>query len=361
MRVAKWMVLAILAGCGGGNDGEEHAGHGPASSEPLDPHAGHGGQHGEAGTAPVVTVRPDLAEALRIRSVEARVGTASTAGRAPAEVSYDPLATARIAVQSGGQVRALWLPRSGERLARGARVASIYDPSIQAAFEELRVARDLGDPWKTAARERLVALGVDGQEVDEALESGTVPASFSLYAAIGGVVVERSVSEGAWLGPGGTLGVVADPERVVADVTVLGDAPPIGHPVTLRDPGTGQQWSAQVASSLPTADAAGARLRLVPEGAVPVGRPIIAEWAGQPVEGVWVPRSAVVDTGSRRVVFVEADGGYSPRSVVLGARAGDEVQLVDGVSPGERVVVAGTFLLDSETQIGAMGHAGHGG
>jgi hypothetical protein len=37
------------------------------------------------------------------------------------------------------------------------------------------------------------------------------------------------------------------------------------------------------------------------------------------------------------------------------------VQLVDGVSPGERVIVSGTFLLDSETQIGAMGHVGHGG
>ncbi len=75
-----------------------------------------------------------------------------------------------------------------------------------------------------------------------------------------------------------------------------------------------------------------------------------------------MPRSAVVDTGERQVVFVAiAEGRFDPRRVVVGTRTDDEIAILSGVEAGEQVVVAGAFLLDSETQIGAMGHAGHGG
>ena len=47
--------------------------------------------------------------------------------------------------------------------------------------------------------------------------------------------------------------------------------------------------------------------------------------------------------------------------MTVGVRADQKVQVVDGIVEGEQVVVSGTFLLDSETQIGAMGHVGHGG
>lgn len=132
--------------------------------------------------------------------------------------------------------------------------------------------------------------------------------------------------------------------------------------MVLSDPATGEIWSARVSALLPTADPAGRLVRLLPDRAPPVGRPLVAEWLGMPTSGVWVPRGAVVDTGSRQVVFVEAaaKGRFSPRSVVIGRRTADEVQVARGVDPGERVVVSGTFLLDAETQMGSVGHAGHG-
>lgn len=103
-------------------------------------------------------------------------------------------------------------------------------------------------------------------------------------------------------------------------------------------------------------------MRVLPSDAIPVGRPLVAEWTDVGAVGTWVPRTAVVDTGTRRVLFVETGPGrYEPRDVVLGAVAGDRIQVTSGVSPGEPVVVSGTFLLDSETQIGAGGHAAHGG
>jgi len=65
-----------------------------------------------------------------------------------------------------------------------------------------------------------------------------------------------------------------------------------------------------------------------------------------------VPESAVVDTGDRKVVYVEAEPGvFEGRVVVLGPRTGDRFPVLDGLAPGEKVAAAGTFLIDAESRI----------
>ena len=84
----------------------------------------------------------------------------------------------------------------------------------------------------------------------------------------------------------------------------------------------------------------------------------------QPV--LTVPRSAVLDTGTRQVVLVQgAPGRFSPREVTLGRRAGDRVEVLEGLVDDEAVVVAANFLIDAESNLqsaldGLDGHAGHG-
>ncbi len=79
-----------------------------------------------------------------------------------------------------------------------------------------------------------------------------------------------------------------------------------------------------------------------------------------------LPMEAVVATGERNLVFVrDADGMLQPREVVLGARAGDWVQILRGVSEGETVVASANFLVDAESRLATSGgempgHAGHG-
>jgi len=77
-----------------------------------------------------------------------------------------------------------------------------------------------------------------------------------------------------------------------------------------------------------------------------------------------VPAEAVLDTGDRQTVFVDLGSGYlEPRQVVVGSRFGDRVAITRGLSAGERVVSAGTFLIDSESQLkaaaGGMGVPRH--
>jgi hypothetical protein len=75
-----------------------------------------------------------------------------------------------------------------------------------------------------------------------------------------------------------------------------------------------------------------------------------------------VPQSAVVDTGERRVVFVEGmPGMFEGVEVVLGARCGDFYPVVRGLDPGQRVAIAGAFLLDAETRLNPSLAAGYFG
>ncbi len=70
--------------------------------------------------------------------------------------------------------------------------------------------------------------------------------------------------------------------------------------------------------------------------------------------GLVVPDSAVIDTGDRRLVFLDrADGTIEPREVEVGAKLADGYQVLRGLASGDRVVVSANFLIDSESSLKA--------
>jgi Cu(I)/Ag(I) efflux system membrane fusion protein len=67
-----------------------------------------------------------------------------------------------------------------------------------------------------------------------------------------------------------------------------------------------------------------------------------------------IPQSAVIDDGERKVALIDrGEGLFAVRSLTLGRRGGDYFEVRDGLKEGERVVVAGTFLMDSESNLQA--------
>jgi Cu(I)/Ag(I) efflux system membrane fusion protein len=75
---------------------------------------------------------------------------------------------------------------------------------------------------------------------------------------------------------------------------------------------------------------------------------------GEPNEVVAIPDSAVIDSGSRQVVFIDkGDGKFEPREVKLGARGGGYTEVREGLVAGENVVTAATFLVDAESNLNA--------
>ena len=75
-----------------------------------------------------------------------------------------------------------------------------------------------------------------------------------------------------------------------------------------------------------------------------------------------VPESAVINTGSRKIVYVEAElGVYEGREVVLGARIGDRFPVLEGLAPGEKVAAKGAFLIDAESRLNPSTAPAHSG
>ena len=71
-----------------------------------------------------------------------------------------------------------------------------------------------------------------------------------------------------------------------------------------------------------------------------------------------VPADAIVDTGLRKTVFVDSgNGNFGPRSIETGARIGDDVTVTKGLVPGERIMISGTFFIDSESRMKAPARA----
>lgn len=314
------------------------------------------------GTPMAIPASAAAAEIMGLTVAPVRTGVGVVARRAPASVTYDPTASARVTSQSGGQVRELMVPAPGESVVRGQILARMYDPSLRAVLEELKVARTLDASWQSAAASRARASGAPESDVRAVLAGGPIPETTVIRSPTNGVVATRLVAEGAWLAAGGVIATLVDPDSVLVDLVVQGSPPPKGSAVRLRASGeNGAEIVAIVVGTLPEATAAGVVVRVRPLAPVVPGQPLVAQWTEETATALWVATSAVVDTGTRRVVFVSTNAGFVPRSVDVGVRTGDEIEIKSGLSAGESVATGAAFLLDSETQIGAMGHAGHGG
>jgi Cu(I)/Ag(I) efflux system membrane fusion protein len=79
------------------------------------------------------------------------------------------------------------------------------------------------------------------------------------------------------------------------------------------------------------------------------------QFEGRLGAGLTVPRSAIISTGTRNLVFIKrGDGRFEPREVVLGASTTERVQVLRGLVLGDTVVASGTFLLDAESNLGSL-------
>lgn len=260
------------------------------------------------------------------------------------------------------------------------------------------------------ARQKLLLLGVTDEQVAELEKTGQPQLILTMHAPIGGTVVEKSVREGAYVETGEPLYSIADLSRV----WVLAEVYEFELPWVVRGQKAdvtvealpGEAFEGTVAFVDPHVDDATRTVKvrinldnsrrllkpgmfadvrihavLGPDGkrtpsplagkySCPMHPEILVDDTGQcPICGMTlvrepgevqpaatgllaIPTSAVLDSGARRIVWVEREPGkYEVAEVVLGPRAGDRYAVLSGLSEGQRVVVRGNFLLDSQSQI----------
>jgi len=318
-------------------------------------------------------------EQLGIRLESARRETLSQPLRAVATVVPDESRISHAHTRVAGWVEELFVNTTGQLVRAGEPLARIFSQELLSSQAEYLTARRQAASGLTSAvvesgRTRLKVLGMTDAEIDAIERAGEPMRLVTVVAPHSGVVVHRGISVGTAVDPSTELVTVAD----LSTVWVLAEVPEadistvaIGTPAVLEFPGSGREkFTARVSFMYPTLTerTRTVRVRLVvsnPLGALRPGLYGTAQFQIASRRILSVPRDAVVDTGRAQHVFVATSPGqFEPRTVTLGARLADRVEIRSGLTEGERVVASGVFLLDSESRLrssgAATGHGGHG-
>lgn len=328
---------------------------------------------GEAPTEPgTVVLPPEKVQKLGVRTFVAKRDTLSASVRASARVEIDETRQFVIAPRFEGWIERLQANQTGMMVRRGQPVMTLYSPALLAAQEEYKIADEAArrladhDPasaaamrqLRDAAQTRLRNWQVAGARLGG---SGTMT-RLAITAPTDAVVIEKPVVEGDRFEAGQTVLRLADLSTVwvVADVPVAQAAElAVGHPAQFGTPGLpGEIREGRIDFIQPVVDRESrtVAVRLVlpnVDGALRPGVFGAVVLHGQPgADTVVVPRSAVIDSGTRQIVLVQvAEGRFVPRPVRLGRRTADHVAVLDGLAEGETVVVSANFLIDAESNL----------
>jgi multidrug efflux pump subunit AcrA (membrane-fusion protein) len=296
---------------------------------------------------------------------------------APGKVAEPETGIATISARIGGRIEKLLINVTGQTVSRDQAVTQIYSPEVFTAGEEYRLALDNrqrlnaskesvaisdADELVRASRRRLELWGLSAKQIDEIGGGADKAIEITTYSPVTGVITKRNVAEGQYVKEGDVLFELADLSSVWIQADIFeSDIPLIrtGQKAKITSPtipngsiqGTVNflQPSVDPQSRTLTAriQVPNPQMRLRPGMFVQVAMDVSV---GN--EAIAVPRSAVLDTGKEKVVYIAKGGGVFEKRPIEAEPAGDEYySATRGIQPGERVVTHGNFLIDSQTRL----------
>lgn len=308
--------------------------------------------------------------------------TIKTTGKVTLNESGRTYITSRVE----GRVDELYVTADGDYIAPGQAIAALYSPTYLAAQEEYLLTLDnvqklqnagkdvaqINSRLRDAARRKLQLLNVSDDDIAHLEHTRSPKELMMLYAPFGGTVLEKQVLPGAYIMPGDKLYSLSDLSNVWLDIDVYEKdivAVMPGQDVNVTS-GTypGETFNGRVTLIKLILDDVTRTVKARVEMPNPGGKlkPNMFVNANINIlmdEGLVIPESSLIDTGNHKVVFVaQKEDTFVKREVTIGQQAEGYVQVLSGLQPGEIVVTAATFLIDSQTKLGSFGsHAGHGG
>ncbi len=376
-----YFVACVLFLAGPTASAQEHAGHGTPA-----PPAKAKAQVKEQETAPSITLSPDKVQLIGVRTAAAAYHVVDRHVRTVGKVEPDETRLAFVNTKISGWVKKLYIDYTGQQVVKGQPLLSIYSPDLVTAQEEYLLAlrskptasakegfEDVTASQQSlleSAKRRLLLWDITEEQIAELEKSGKPKTDITLQAPLNGIVLEKMVLEGTYITPGMNLYKIADLSKVwiIADVYEY-EVPLVREGQEARvsfayEPG--ESFTAAVIYIYPVLDPAtrtvkvrlaakNPHLKLKPEMFANV------EITASSGERLAIPTEAVLDSGPRKIVYVEKKPGvYELRDVALGIRGEKYVEVLKGIRKGERVVTSGNFLIDSESQLRAgPGGGGH--
>ena len=315
-----------------------------------------------------VAISPRLQQNLGVRLADVTRGRIKSEITASATVVYDERDVALVQARANGFLERLRVRAAQDTVRQGEALADLYVPDWAAAQVEYLAVRDLRSPGAAdlaeGARQRLRLAGMPEDLIRKLEKTGTPQSRFTLTAPISGIVTELTAREGMTVTMGSPLFRINGLSKVWVNTEVpesLEQHVHAGDPVKARTQALpGEVFDGTISAVLPSVSLAtrtltarvalpNPKLKLLPGMFMTVQ---FVSDAGSDV--LMVPSEALIETGTRRVVMVsEGNGRFRPVNVETGAQSGGQTEIRSGLTLGQKVVVSGQFLIDSEASLKA--------
>jgi Cu(I)/Ag(I) efflux system membrane fusion protein len=334
-------------------------------------------QAARPGPAPTVEIPTDKQKLIGLKTIAAGLQPLAKTIRTVGRIENDERKQAFINAKVEGWIEKLHVNATGVTVKQGQPVAEIYSPELLATQQEfLNVLR-----WKKslkeegfgallaqdaeailgAARQRLRLWDISEAQIRRIEETGQPIKALTLYSPVSGQVMQKMAVQGMKIMPGEKLFEVVDLSSVWVVADIYESELPlikVGDRAQIRlSYFPGREFSAVIDFIYPTLSAesrtAKARFTLPnPQGNLKPQMFGQVELKINLGRRLAVPGDAVIDTGSRQIVYVDkGEGNFEPREVTAGLRAEKWVEIIKGLKPGEKVAASANFLIDSEAKL----------
>ena len=310
---------------------------------------------------PTVKIDPTLQQNLAIRYGTVEQAVIGNAMFTNGILQANERQTAILQTRASGFVQRVYGHAVGDMVTEGSPIADISIPEWTGEQTEFLAVLRTGDrSLIQASRQRLQLLGIPQNVIHQVERTRRVQSNITLQAPISGFIDSLEVRNGMALAMGQTLATIkginpiwleaAVPEKQIAGIKR-------GMSVEANFAAFSQKVTGKVIDILPTLDTTSRTIKVRielpnPSGQLKPGMFASVNIINNPQSSLVVPEQAVIRTGTRNVVIVGREQGrFEPVVVQLGQSDGNKIAVLQGLKAGQRVVISGQFLIDSEANL----------
>ncbi len=332
---------------------------------------------GEPALAPV-QITPRRMQSIGVETGTVEYKQLDNDVRATGNVDIDERLLSYVQTRFPGWIQDVFANATYQYVRQGQRLFTVYSPDLVSSEQEYLLARQDQKSFSQdahgmaahesgwllqAAEERLRQFGVPAQAIADLEQSGKVQRNIAIDSPVSGYIIERNALPNAYVQPDTKLYTIADLSTVWVYANVfqddVGRLKPGDVAAITVDSYPGRTFSGRIDNILPQVDRATrtvrVRLAIANRGLkLKPGMFVNVDLKAPLGRQLTVPASAVFQTGTRQLVFLDqGDGNLDPKEVVLGPRAGDEYVVLKGLKVHQKIVTSANFLIDSESQLQA--------
>jgi Cu(I)/Ag(I) efflux system membrane fusion protein len=320
-------------------------------------------KYADEGAGGGVRISPNIVQNLGLRIAPVELGQLSQPIEAVGNIGFNQRDVAIVQSRTTGFVSRVYGRAPADVLRRGAPLVDLLVPEWAGAQAEFLALVRSGDrDLIDAARQRLLLLGMPADLISHIEASHQQQATITIVAPISGAIESLDVREGMTVSAGATLARINGLDTVWLEAAIpeaQSGTVALGQSVEAQLAAySGETVSGRVTAILPqtSVDSRTTRVRVeLPNSNLRLRPGMFAQLrlhTGNDRPRLWVPTEAIIRSGTRNLVIVEAGANrFEPVEVRIGPEAGGKTVILSGLEEGQKVVASGQFLIDSEASL----------